>query len=345
MNSHVIVLCCMHIVILSAAAVMIAEYNNYFREVMPNVEFFESLLLEMGDEFPFNDLSLYINPREQVVDPNGVSIHWQVEHSFFASAASATLADKCSSAGWSVVEGYMLCYLPEQALQYYDIVVEYSMPNIQHVTASAYHSQQFLQRILYIPPIAFVYTPRGNTTCNNNGIRDIQFLSLFSAHTYAEGTRRKAVMDTLNTMVVNMTTVNDKFTMDEVQELFSRSAIVLNIHQSEGSRTIEEFRILPALLMGAVVVSEDGPLLEHIPYRDYVIFSTEADFAATVVNVSSHYEHYYDKIHGPGSGLREVVQEMVVKAQLDTERVLLRALCSKTESTLRRSNFFGCDLD
>jgi hypothetical protein len=47
------------------------------------------------------------------------------------------------------------------------------------------------------------------------------------------------------------------------------------MHQKEQYNTLEEFRVLPALLRGAVIVAEDVPLREVVPYHRYAISSNQ----------------------------------------------------------------------
>lgn len=339
-----LLIACIYLLVLSVSPMVITEFEFYHKETAPNVDLFENILSEIGEEFPFSDVSLFVNTHNPYANPNSMSVYMQIEHSFIISDLCTEI--ETSSSHMTVVagfDGYKLRYPCERYTSEYDIVVDYSLPNINHVISTGFHSNRFLQKLLYIPPIPFAYQPIGIITMHSSNIRDIAILGLFNERTYSEGTRRKIALDELKRHGLTVTMVNNKYTSAEVEEVYGNSRIVLNIHQTHHARTIEEYRILPALLMGAVVVSEDGPYLEHIPYRDYVIFTSESDFTATVLNVSIHYAHYYNRIHGAESGLKEIVEGMMRKARVDTEQMLLRTLCSRPESSVRQSDFFGCD--
>jgi hypothetical protein len=47
----------------------------------------------------------------------------------------------------------------------------------------------------------------------------------------------------------------------------------MNTHQIDEHLTVEELRILPALMNGVIIVSEKGPFYENIPYQKHIIWS------------------------------------------------------------------------
>jgi hypothetical protein len=108
-----------------------------------------------------------------------------------------------------------------------------------------------------------------------------------------------------------------------MMRLYDRSAILLNVHQTPHHHTLEEFRVLPALLRGVVVISEVVPLVEHVPFREYVVWSTLADFPATTRRVLEHYEEYHGRFFGSEGGLEAVLAGMRERALAGLERQVL----------------------
>ena len=68
--------------------------------------------------------------------------------------------------------------------------------------------------------------------------------------------------------------VNNCFDNKELQELYSNTKILINVHQTKDHQTFEELRALPALLCGCLIISEESPLQELIPYHKYIIWTT-----------------------------------------------------------------------
>ena len=81
-------------------------------------------------------------------------------------------------------------------------------------------------------------------------------------------------------------------------QIFSRTAVLMNIHQTDEHHTLEELRILPAIMQGVIVVSEDVPLLGHVPYARYFITSSYGKLAETVQAVVENYEETWSRLFG-----------------------------------------------
>lgn len=309
-------------------------------ESTASLEHFEYILnVEIGDEFPFNNLTFQSDgliTQSEKLSSDVISIFWQVEHGILLSDAdcgsqrfvSESKRDSC----------YHLRYEPEHSLLGYDIVIEYSLPNVFVLQQSGQYSKNILSKILYIPPMSFKKSKFIATTQ-----RSIDCLALYSARTFAPGTRRAAILDTLHTAGVTVTVISDKHKVEEAEDTFRHSKIVLNTHQTDTHHTLEEFRVLPALLHGAIVVSEPSPFMHVVPYHEYIIFSETSDLAHTIKDVLDNYEYYYGAIHGPESRLKDIFVNMRQKARTDTEAALLRVLCNKENSPLALSGYAGCD--
>jgi hypothetical protein len=91
--------------------------------------------------------------------------------------------------------------------------------------------------------------------------------------------------------------------------VYKNSKVLVNVHQTDHHHTFEELRVLPALLNGVIVVSEDVPLKEKIPYSDYIVWASYDNIAQTVKDVSNNYEYYFNKIF-TNSKLMECIKKM-----------------------------------
>jgi hypothetical protein len=69
----------------------------------------------------------------------------------------------------------------------------------------------------------------------------------------------------------------ENYNHTDLSRIYSTSRIILNIHQTENHHTLEEFKVLPALLRGAIIVSEDIPIKHVVPYHNYIIWSHTKD--------------------------------------------------------------------
>ena len=58
-----------------------------------------------------------------------------------------------------------------------------------------------------------------------------------------------------------------------MRALLDSTQILINVHTTAHHHTLEEYRVLPALLRGCVVVSEDVPLAREVPYADSIVFA------------------------------------------------------------------------
>ena len=109
-----------------------------------------------------------------------------------------------------------------------------------------------------------------------------------------------------------------------MKEVYDASAILLNIHQTPHHHTLEEMRILPALMRGVVVISEIVPLAETVPYSSFIVWSSINDLPATITDVLTNYETYFDRFFGPESKLPCILTAMRSKAYRDLEKGILK---------------------
>jgi hypothetical protein len=109
--------------------------------------------------------------------------------------------------------------------------------------------------------------------------------------------------------MMNYRNVNSCYSKESLLEQYSQTKILVNVHQTDHHHTFEELRVLPALRRGVIVISETVPLIDKIPYSDYIIWTEYEHLTETVKEVQSNYEYYHNVIFGDGS-LRELMHNM-----------------------------------
>ncbi len=85
----------------------------------------------------------------------------------------------------------------------------------------------------------------------------------------------------------------------DMMALYDSKAMLINIHQNPHHHTMEELRLLPALLCGLVIVSEETPLIKQVQYSDFIIWSSMEDLPGKVADAITNYDSYFKKFFGP----------------------------------------------
>jgi len=166
-----------------------------------------------------------------------------------------------------------------------DIIIDYSMPNIYNVAVSNIF-QEFSKKHIYISPSIYdTYHIKEN--------RNINTLTTF---VNIHEPRRYTLLETIKYMDINHINVNNCFDKNALQTLYKNTKILINIHQTDHHHTFEEFRVLPALQCGVLVICEESPLSHLIPYNDYIIWASYDSIHAKVMEVLDSYDEYYDSI-------------------------------------------------
>ena len=112
---------------------------------------------------------------------------------------------------------------------------------------------------------------------------------------------------------------------EALSQLLLRTRILVDLRTREAYQTVNEFRLLPALQRGVVVVSEATPLIDSVPWRQYVVWANYSSFAATVNSVADAYESIWDALHGKDSRLPELLAQMRATARTDLRAAVLRS--------------------
>jgi hypothetical protein len=108
--------------------------------------------------------------------------------------------------------------------------------------------------------------------------------------------RRRNLLNEIKNKNISHSNVNNCFESKELENLYLNTKILINIHQTDHHHTFEELRVLPALLCGVIVICEDSPLKEEIPYNKYIIWANYENILNKTIEVSENYNFYYSKI-------------------------------------------------
>ena len=166
-----------------------------------------------------------------------------------------------------------------------DIVIDYSIPNIQHVYNSGVFSD-FSKKQVYISSSVYdLYFAKEN--------RNITTLTTFIN---TEEERRKTLLREIKNHNISHRNVNTCFGKTELQELYKSTKIMINIHQTPHHHTFEELRVLPALECGVIVISEVSPLHELVPYHELVVWVPCEDIIEKTKEIIANYDVYHDSI-------------------------------------------------
>ncbi len=125
------------------------------------------------------------------------------------------------------------------------------------------------------------------------GERDRALITLFSD---AQQGRRRQFLDAASRRGLGLCNIKRCYDVSSLRRVYRRSRILVNVHQTDHHDTLEELRILPALLCGVLVISEDVPLKAHIPYARFVIWSRFEDLADTIAKVDADYAAWHERI-------------------------------------------------
>jgi len=195
-------------------------------------------------------------------------------------------------------EYYLVRIQDYETLNRFDIVIDYSKPNIINV-GSSNTFQSFYDKMVYISPLIYeLYSIKNNRT--------VELLTTFFD---TNQPRRHILLTNINEHKLNHININNCFDKNELQNLYKNTKILINIHQTDHHHTLEELRVLPALLCGVVVICEESPLKEAVEYSDFLVWTTYENIMDTIQEVQSNYDEYYNKFFG-NQKLENVINKM-----------------------------------
>jgi len=186
-----------------------------------------------------------------------------------------------------------------QNFNYYnglDFVLEYSLPNISHLRNSGLF-KEYLDKTVHISPSFY------DITVDATSKKDT--LTLFTNN---PSPRRIHFLSEMREKQIDFVAIDDCYSKNDLITRYAKTKILVNVHQTDHHHTFEELRALPALRNGVIVVSEEVPLVDKIPYHSHIIWAPYKDLSDTVLKVQQNYDRIYKEIFTPR--LKNLLLEM-----------------------------------
>jgi len=201
-------------------------------------------------------------------------------------------------------------------LSNFDIIIEYSYLNMINLKASELFDK-YLNKMLHISPIIYDFTKIKDIYGDN---RPINVLTTFINPSEP---RRAKLLNNMKDSGIDFQNINNCFEksieniLDEVDimqkniiQLYIKSKILVNIHQTDHHHTFEELRVLPALATGIIVISENVPIKESIPYHKYVVWTSMDSMVMTILDVINKYDIYRENYSIRSEGLQNILRDI-----------------------------------
>lgn len=210
-------------------------------------------------------------------------------------------------------EGCYLARVVDRArLEAGDAIVDYSWANLENLRRAG-GFDAYLAKALVVAPLVYA-------TDVSAGTRRRNAITLFADLAQP---RRAAFLDTARTARLPLANVRGVYDGAALRTLYRDVRVLVNVHQTGEHHTFEELRVLPALLCGVVVVSEDVPLRETIPYHEFVIWARHDELVATVRAVLADYERTRERQFGDGR-FAALIERMRLDDQEAVARIVAR---------------------
>lgn len=176
---------------------------------------------------------------------------------------------------------------PNEGFQLANRIIEYSDANIWHVLNSS-REHLYRDKVVHVVPLL-----RGSK-------RQLGPRPKASVHTMFGSPhlgRRAELIARLKESGIETTNI---FEFDDLGAAFEDCAILINYSQFAHFRTLEELRIVPALLQRVVVITEPFPYPERIDVSPFVVAAAEPSIEAVVQQTRDNYFEIWDKLFGDG---------------------------------------------
>lgn len=181
-------------------------------------------------------------------------------------------------------ENYLIRLDNYDILKNSDAILDYSMANISHLGQGK--TKSLINNFFHFAPLIYddVFFDIGDRT---------ETITLFNPESSDRRNNFLKGAGKISGPVKNIMGVFDK---TDLRDIYKKCRILVNIHQTPHHHTLEELRVLPAILNGVIVVSENAPLKDKIPYSDFIVWSEYSDISDTIRWVLDDYENIHDKL-------------------------------------------------
>jgi hypothetical protein len=213
-------------------------------------------------------------------------IGFQIEHTLVKPGGGDSDGAPASQTALLHAPGqYLARVLRLDALLRCDRVIDYSQANIAHLAAAG-GFETYLQRVTGIAPLLFAPDFSADE-------RSCALMTMFSD---PDAGRRRQFIDRAHATGLPIRNRKRCFDADSLRQALRQCRILVNVRRSDHHDTLEELRVLPALLCGVVVISEIVPRQQDIPYARFIIWSHYDDLVATAASVHADYAHWHARI-------------------------------------------------
>jgi hypothetical protein len=230
--------------------------------------------IRLCNKYKFNNdnkvLSIEINWEHTLVKQGGRSVR--------AGTPIGNIKDINNNSYFVRIERY-------EELNSADLIIDYSNPNIYNVKTLDIYKSFSIKHFYVSPSIYENYIQKENRS-----------LTLLTTFINTMEPRRQTLLRKIKDSKIDHSNISDCFNKNKLRELYKKTKILVNVHQTDHHDTFEELRSLPALQCGVIVISEDSPLKDRIPYHSLVIWAKYDEIISKLKEVSDNYEIFFNLI-------------------------------------------------
>lgn len=274
---------------------IVSDYNSYI------ISLLERFIKNTGSRSKAININFVMWGREFNEDFNNknptIRIECNYEHTLvlpggrdMGDAVPGKIYDECGKR-----MDYMVRLVNRASLAKADLVIDYSFQNVANIQLSG-DFKDIDNKITWIYPSLY----EEHELCKQTAMRVTDCLTTFFD---INQPRRKKLVDefkNLWTKEINYHNVHNCFSKRDLQELYLKTKVLVNIHQTDHHHTLEELRVLPALQCGVLVICEKCPINANrhfnVVYDDYIIWAEYGDIVQKTVEVLDNYEKYFHDI-------------------------------------------------
>ncbi len=195
-----------------------------------------------------------------------------------------------------------------------DLVVDYSRPNLVNV-ATTPELAGYLEKTVHVAPLL-------DPPDFGSEARATPLITLFGD---LDQPRRRRFFEQARRAGLPLVNIKGCFDRQALRNLYHSTRVLVNVHQTDHHDTLEELRVLPALLSGVVVVSEEAPLRQHIPYAPFLLWSSYENLVDTARRALEHHGEHYRRLFG-GAELGCLLASLERQNRDNLDRALAKAL-------------------
>ena len=183
-----------------------------------------------------------------------------------------------------------------ESMKKFDFIIEYSRMNLVNIQGAAKFSD-LKDKALYLSPALYKLNSASSDARRRNFITITNFGN-------SEEPRRKNFLEVMRSKEIPVQNIHTWYS--DVEELYARTRILVNIRQTDHHDTLEELRVLPVLRSGVIVISELAPYKELTRYSEFIIWGTLDELPEIIRNVQDNYEATWNSIFGTNKFARRM---------------------------------------